>query len=130
MQGKEGILAYTQIIQWSNGSGSDLFALLNVFTIWTKLHNEKAFGTDHTLEHREKMKKDEKDWADRHFVELSALYECYQQKSEIEKRLQGLGICQRTGVNRVQWTNNEKAIILKVIIAGSYSFSMLFCPPF
>lgn len=107
------------MLQWSNGSGSDLFALLNVFTIWNKLHNEKAFGTDHTNERREQMKQNEKVWASRYFVELSALYECYQQKNEIEQRLQRLGIHHRTGVNRVQWTDNEKAIILKVIIAGT-----------
>lgn len=115
-----GIFAYTQMLQWSNGSGSDLFALLNAFTVWTKLHNEKAFGTDHTKESRRKMKLAEQEWANRYFIEVRALYECQQQITEIEQRLRQMGVQASTGYHRVRWTENEKAIILKVIIAGAF----------
>lgn len=117
---KDGIFAYTQMLQWANGSGSDLFAMLNVYTVWTKLHNERAFGTDHTKESRQKMKMFEQEWANRYYIEVAALYECQQQIEEVGQRLQQMGIQPSTGYNRVRWTENEKAIMLKVVIAGAF----------
>lgn len=116
---QEGVWAYTQRLQWSNGSGSDLFALLHAYTVWEKYHNEKRFGTGRTKEDSEKMKENETKWANRYFLEVAALYECYTQKQEITKRLERLGISPRTGYNRVIWSNSEKSIILKVVIAGN-----------
>lgn len=115
----EGVALYSQKLQWANGSGSDLIAMLNAYLVWERLHNEKAFGTDNTREKREQMKIAECRWADRHFIELASLYECRQLKLEIEQRLQRLQILPRTGFNRVVWTSNERPIILKVVIAGN-----------
>lgn len=115
----DGIRSYSQLIEWSNGSGSDLIAMLNVYNVWAKLHNQKKFGTDDTRENLEKKRISERLWADKYCIELTALYECQQQIVEIQRRLDRLGIKQPTGVNQVMWTNNEKSVILKIVIAGN-----------
>lgn len=113
---QDGLSNFTQILEWSNGSGSDLFAMLNAYNVWQKLHNEKAFGSDNTHEAYKRMKHAEELWATRYCLNIGALHECQQQIVEIENRLQHLGIHGHGS----RWNDDEKAIMLKVVIAGSF----------
>lgn len=115
--------SYSHLLQWANGSGSDLIAMLHAYKVWSQLHNQKKFGTTDTKENQQKMIRSELEWADKFGIELAALYECQQQIKELEIRLERLKITEPTGVNKVRWSNSEKSIILKVVIAGKiYSF--------
>lgn len=114
----DGINAYTQLLQWSNGSGSDLFAMLHAYNVWRQMHKDRSFGESNTRNELVDLRKAENVWGDRFGLDITALYECDQYVKELKKRLERLGIMQQTGPNAVKWTVNDKSIILKVVIAG------------
>lgn len=92
--------------------------MLHAYTVWSQYHNQRKFGTDETKENYDNMVKNEKFWGEKFFIDISAMYECEQQIKEITQRLEHLGIKPLVGVNRSAWANSEKAIILKIVIAG------------
>lgn len=59
-----------------------------------------------------------RNWAERYFLSEKSLIEMTMLIDEITQRLDHLGIRERTGVNRAKWSEAEKTIILKVVIAG------------
>lgn len=109
---RDPLMAYSRKLEWSNGSGSDLFALLNVYKVWLVKHNQREFGDG------AEQKLEEKRFCERHFVEIRALQDCYLLVQELKKRLDNLGIKEMTG--RELWSESERSLILKVVVAGGF----------
>lgn len=107
--------AYSRKLEWSNGTGSDLFAIYNAYNVWTFKHNQKDFGT--TLE---EQKQAYKLFGQKHCIEVRSLKDCHALVEELKQRLINLGIEAPTGVNRAIWTEQHKTIILKVVIGGAF----------
>lgn len=110
---------YSLRLQWAHSSGSDLIAMLNAYQTWRNVHESGQFGkTTNKFEH-EQMKMAEREWADNLYLDIDALYECNTQINELKFRLKKLNI--RSNVDEtIQWSPSEKAIILKVVIAGAF----------
>lgn len=94
--------------------------MLHAYLIWCQCHNQKQFGTDETKEDYENKIKNEKIWGEKFFIDISAMYECHQQIKETTTRLENMGIKPFVGTLKTSWTDTEKTIILKVVIAGNY----------
>lgn len=101
-------------MEWSNGSGSDLFAILNAYRTWTLKYNQKVFGKS------KEQQKIERDFCRKHFLDVRSLHECHQLVQELKQRLEHLGIYELAGIERLRWTEQEKSIILKMVIAGAF----------
>lgn len=114
---------YTRRLEWSNGSGSDLFAMLNAYTIWRLKYNQKEFGK------RQDQQRAEQDFCKKHCLDMRSMHECHNLVEEVTNRLGKLGIQEVTGINRVRWTEQEKSIILKVVIAGAFYPNFYATPP-
>lgn len=113
-----GIDGYLNNLQFSNGSGSDLFAVLHAYNVWEQKRINNDFGPMDGADNLKSMKERERAWAERFNLDISGLYECDAYVKEIEYRLIRKGIQNHTGPNRVNWENHEKMTILKVVIAG------------
>lgn len=111
---------YSHQLRWANCSGSDLVAMYHVYIAWRSAHNSNAFGTSNNKAERERMKKAEREWADKYRLDMDALNECHVQVNELKARLERLKIQPGSGRNSIQWSASEKAIILKVVIAGAF----------
>lgn len=111
---------YSQQLRWANSSGSDLVAMLHAYNAWSYSHNHGIFGESNTRAARERMERTERDWAERFCLDIDALHECHVQVNEIKSRLERVKIKSGVGLNYVQWNDNEKSIILKVVIAGGF----------
>lgn len=106
---------YSRKLEWSNGTGSDLFAIYNAYQVWSIKHNQKDFGnTKAEQRHAEKI------FGEKHSIEIRSLYDCHLLVQELKERLTNLGIEEPTGVNRVVWSEQQKTIILKVVIGGAF----------
>lgn len=114
---------YTRRLEWSNGSGSDLFSILNAYRIWTLKYNQKIFGRS------KEQQKAEQDFCRKHYLDIRSINECHQLVRELTLRLDKLGIYETCGPNRVHWTDQEKSIILKVVIAGAFYPNFFSTPP-
>lgn len=104
---------YVRRLEWSNGSGSDLFASYNAFRIWTMKYNQKEFGE------RPEQRAAEREFCSKHGLDVRSLRECFHIVIELKKRLERLGLREMAGVNQIQLTEKEKTIILKVVISGA-----------
>lgn len=91
--------------------------MLHVYNVWEGKCKYKQFGTFQTKEDLKKMKEKERAWCEKHSLNISGLMECRAYINEISTRLTRKGICMG-GRNLIQWKNNEKAIVLKVVISG------------
>lgn len=116
---KENLKLYSQLLRWANSSGSDLFAMLHAYNSWIYAHERQLFGNISTTTQSQR-KREEREWADQFCLDIDALYECRVQIAEIKKRLERMNITSGQGSSRVQWNDNEKSIILKVVIAGAF----------
>lgn len=113
------VKSYAEKLQWTDGSGSDLVALLNAYNAWKILHS-LVYTDCETIESVQQARKKEKLWADRYNLELAALYECDVLVNELNRRLLNLDIREQTGLTPIQISDNEKRIILKAVIAGAF----------
>lgn len=114
---------YTRRLEWSNGSGSDLFAILNAYKIWHLKHTQKEFGRGRH------QRQAELDFCKRHYLDVRSLNECHSLVQELTKRAEGFGMKEITGLKRIRWTEQEKSIILKVVIAGAFYPNFFATPP-
>lgn len=106
---------YSRRLEWSNGSGSDLFAILNAYTVWKMKYNLREFGASRTEQFRS-----EREFCRKHNLDMRSMNECHQLVQELTQRLAKLGIREQQGVDRIRLTDQEKAIILKMVIAGAF----------
>lgn len=114
-----GVAAYQKRLEFADGSGSDLFALLNAYKIWKKLRGQGKFGNIGTFKDREMVKAAEKRWADANFIEIGSLRECDEYVKDFRARVKRMNLIDFTKMN-VSWNRNEKYIVLKVVIAGAF----------
>lgn len=91
--------------------------MLHVYNVWEGKCKYKAFGTSVTKEEYKRMRDNERAWCEKHSLNFNGLMECRSYIKEISERLLRKGI-KSGGGNLVQWKNNEKAIIIKVVISG------------
>lgn len=106
--------SYSRRLEWSNGSGSDLFAAYNAYRIWSMKYNQNEFGDNPT------QRQVEREFCSKHHLDIRSLHECHQLVLELKNRLKKLGIHEITGNHRVRWSLKEKSIILKVVISGAF----------
>lgn len=109
---RDNLRLYSQQLRWANSSGSDLFAMLHAYNTWSYSRRHGFFG--------ETKKQNEREWANKFCLDIDALRECEVQIKEIKCRLERMKINAGQGVNNVQWNDNEKSIILKVVISGAF----------
>lgn len=109
---RKNLQLYSQQLRWANSSGSDLFAMLHAYNTWSYSRGQGFFGAA--------KRQSERDWANKFCLDLDALRECEIQVKEIKIRLERMKIKAGQGANHVQWNNNEKSIILKVVISGAF----------
>lgn len=114
-----GVRPYTQMLEWANGSGSDLFAMLNAFNKWSQMIQQKKFGTDRTKAERDQMAEREKEWADQYNLEVPALRECETYVKDLHLRLKRLQL-KALSHEKFKWSDTEKNVILKVVISGAF----------
>lgn len=91
-----------------------MFAVLNAYRTWTLKYNQKEFGKS------KEQQKAEREFCNRHYLDVRSLHECHQLVQELTKRLEKLGIYELAGNDRLRWTEEEKSIILKMVIAGAF----------
>lgn len=111
---EQSIREYSRRLEWSNGSGSDLFAVLNAYRIWTMKFNVGEFGK------KPEQRQAERDFCEKHGLDVRSMNECHQLVQELTQRLDYLNIKELAGVDRLRWTDSEKSIILKVVISGAF----------
>lgn len=111
---KEPLTAYSRKLEWSNSTGSDLFAVLNVYNVWCSKHNQRIFGDT------EEQKLQETMFGHKHFIDIRSLRECNVLVNELNARLNRMGVRKMTGLNREVWNENEKTMILKIVISGAF----------
>lgn len=117
---KDSMRLYSHQLRWANKSGSDLIAMLLAYNAWVFACSNQRFGVANDRAAREKMKHAERQWANKYCLDIDALHECYVQVNEIKNRLKRMNIEPSTGIDSIRWNDNEKAIILKVVIAGGF----------
>uniref|UniRef100_A0A182QQ54 Probable ATP-dependent RNA helicase spindle-E n=1 Tax=Anopheles farauti TaxID=69004 RepID=A0A182QQ54_9DIPT len=86
------------------GSGSDGIAILNAYTWWRSV-KEQGTGGDTIA------------WCQRYMLDLKSLTEMAELVQEITMRLRGANI---RFMSAAGWTNREKTVVLKVIMAGAF----------
>uniref|UniRef100_A0A1A9WJJ3 Probable ATP-dependent RNA helicase spindle-E n=1 Tax=Glossina brevipalpis TaxID=37001 RepID=A0A1A9WJJ3_9MUSC len=102
--------AYVQKLVWADGSGSDLFAILRAYRIWTSMREHNSIRDD----------QNEANWANRFFINLRSIKEMHLLVQEIRARLMSYNLKEQTSYQRVHWMEREKTIVLKIIIAGAF----------
>lgn len=112
---EKSLREYSRRLEWSNGSGSDLFAILNAYKIWTMKYNQREFGAS-----RAEQLRSEREFCYKHNLDMRSMNECHQLVQELMQRLDKLGIREHQGVEKIHWTDPEKVVILKVVIAGAF----------
>lgn len=117
--GSDGVRPYNMLLEWANGSGSDLFAMLNAYNRWSQMHQNKRFGTDSTKAERDQMDDRENEWADRYNLQVPALRECKTYVKDLHLRLKRLHL-NALSYKKFKWSDTEKNIILKVVISGAF----------
>lgn len=107
------IKSYSKQLEFANGSGSDLFLMLNAYNTWKTLTSQHVFGNVRT-----KAGKDaERKWANENNLEVAGLHECDAYVQELRHRVRRSGLVE---FNTSDWTENEKYIVLKVVISGAF----------
>lgn len=101
-------------MEFANGSGSDLFAVLNAYGRWRRLRDDQHFGD---VKRKEGQRR-EAVWANEHFLDIHALRECNELLKEIRFRLRRMKLLDTS--SKFNWTINEKYIVMKVVIAGAF----------
>lgn len=114
-----GVKAYSKLLEFADGSGSDLFALLNAYRTWKKLRTQGKFGDIENKREQKAVRKAEKEWADENFLEIASLRECDECIKELRFRIKRMNLIDCSKLN-VSWNRNEKYIVLKVVIAGAF----------
>lgn len=102
--------AYNKKLLWSDGSCSDLIALLNLYQVHRSYKREGSFKKPH----------DELIWCKSNQVSLRGFREWQLLIDEITARLKRYGIEESSGPTKVMLSSIEKPTILKVVISGAF----------
>ncbi|XP_012255284.2 probable ATP-dependent RNA helicase spindle-E [Athalia rosae] len=102
--------AYNAKLTWADSSCSDCIAFLNAYNVWI---GEKMRG-------RFRTNVDEKNWAQSHFIQIRVLREVHVMVQEIGRKLSKMNINETVGDKRVMYSNMEKPLVIKFLIAGAF----------
>lgn len=120
MDSSSAIASYTSRLEWANGSGSDLIALLSAYNRWVRMQKQGKFGSvSDTRAGREEIDQREKQWADKNHLNLVALRECQVYVTDLHTRLRRLDL-KALSPEKFRWSETEKNIVLKVVISGAF----------
>lgn len=108
---QERLAAYNSKLTWADGSCSDCISFLNAYRVWYSNHENGYF-------HRSVG--GEKSWGKRYFIQLKVMKEVDVLIRDLTLRLRRLGITATAGYGRVIWSDLEKPLVLKVVIAGAF----------
>ena len=104
---------YSKSLCWSDGSGSDLIAILNAYTLWQKSEKNEAFKQQNIRQR----------WCDRFNLDLKNLCEMKELIGEISYRLDENRMWHLLGNNfRPILDENEKTMMLKICAAGEFEW--------
>lgn len=78
-------------------------------------YNQREFGAS-----RAEQLRSEREFCHKHNLDMRSMNECHSLVQELTQRLDKLGIREHQGVDKIRWTDPEKVIILKVVIAGAF----------
>uniref|UniRef100_A0A8W7PTX5 Uncharacterized protein n=1 Tax=Anopheles coluzzii TaxID=1518534 RepID=A0A8W7PTX5_ANOCL len=92
---------------FANGSASDGIAILNAYNWWRSI-KEQGTGGDTT------------DWCNRYMLDRKSLIEMAELVQEITMRLKTANIRVVSGANNARWTDRERTVVLKVVMAGAF----------
>ncbi|XP_022903967.1 probable ATP-dependent RNA helicase spindle-E [Onthophagus taurus] len=106
----EKLSAYQNILQWADGSSSDLIAYLNLYKVWDMKRKSNAFNHANS----------EKSWAKSNYINLRSLREWSILVDEITKRCAQMGIMEPIGERTNVISSRENALFLKVCMAGAF----------
>lgn len=87
--------------------------MLNAYNTWKAHRHEEYFGNVRTKDGQRK----EASWANANCLDVHALHECDASVRELRVRVRRMNLCE---LNTYDWNDNEKYIILKVVIAGAF----------
>lgn len=107
---QERLKAYSNKLMWSDGSCSDLIALLNLYKVWEQNMRRNAFATG----------SGEKGWLKQNYLSARAMSEWKILVKEITERLNRLGIREAVGERRIVLTSIESPLMLKVVMCGAF----------
>ncbi|KAK4885271.1 hypothetical protein RN001_001542 [Aquatica leii] len=105
---KERLKAYTNRLQWADGTASDLVSYLHLYKVWQRKKRLSA------------NVKSEKEWCQKNFVSLRSLNEWYILVKEIKERLNRMHIRQGEGPGNVILTDSEVPMFMKVVMCGAF----------
>uniref|UniRef100_A0A182VKH7 Probable ATP-dependent RNA helicase spindle-E n=1 Tax=Anopheles merus TaxID=30066 RepID=A0A182VKH7_ANOME len=92
---------------FANGSASDGIAILNAYNWWRSI-KEQGTGGDTT------------EWCNRYMLDRKSLIEMAELVQEITMRLKTANIRVVSGANNARWTDRERTVVLKVVMAGAF----------
>lgn len=108
---QERMAAYDSKLMWADRSCSDCIAFLNAFVVWRHNKEQGVFGPNAIREEA---------WARRYFLQMRALRETATLVRELKERLEKMGISETKGQGRFTWSQQEKPLILKIVMAGAF----------
>ncbi|KAJ4435831.1 hypothetical protein ANN_18450 [Periplaneta americana] len=109
---QERLAAYNSKLTWADSSCSDCISFLNAYKVWYSNHQNGFFSRS--------AGGGEKTWARRYYIQLKTMREVNVLVQDLTQRLKKLGIETTTGYGRVIWSDLEKPLVLKVVIAGAF----------
>jgi ATP-dependent RNA helicase TDRD9 len=110
-QYKNRLGSYSTRLNWSNGSGSDLIAILNAYKMWREALKSEAFEQPSFRKH----------WYEKSNLDLKNLCEMKELVGEISHRLDECHMWQLAGENfKPILEEKEKAMMLKICVAGAW----------
>ncbi|XP_005191065.1 probable ATP-dependent RNA helicase spindle-E [Musca domestica] len=102
--------AYIKKLSFADGSGSDLFAMLKAYKLWSSMCEQNNLRDDDA----------QYAWANRCHLNIRSLKEMHLLRQEILERLEGFNLKTRNSYQHVHWMDREKTTILKIVIAGAF----------
>lgn len=105
----ERLKSYDSKLTWADGCMSDPIAYLNAYKVWKHSRQQNYFSRSENAEVL---------WAKRFCLQIKTMNEIAALEMEIKKRLQKMHICSLSGAHGFKWTEGEKKLLYKTVIAG------------
>ncbi|XP_058117846.1 probable ATP-dependent RNA helicase spindle-E [Anopheles ziemanni] len=99
--------SYARKLRWSDGSCSDGIAILIAYTMW-RTTMEQGTGGNAVA------------WCHRAQLDRKSLAEMAELVHELKLRLEYANVREVAGAKRVIWSEREKTVVLKVVMAGAF----------
>lgn len=74
---------YSRKLEWSNGTGSDLFVIYNAYKVWTFKHHQYDFGIT-----RAEQRQAEKSFGQKHCIEIGSMHDRFLLVRDLKTRLE------------------------------------------